>query len=154
MSELLDTAVKLLREQMPKLETGADRTLEKGIERAREWARTTPEAGEAVRGAMLDALDSVDIAAPHLAHLASFELRALFERVFSGYGANEDTRLTYFRTQATYDERIRAQKEGTLALLEAKLAREESWDAFVEMLKDIGQLALRTVIPVLLAAAV
>lgn len=153
MDPLLEAAVTELKRQLPRIESGSEKGLLKGIARAREWAETDETLGTLrVRSAMLEALDRVEITAPHLAHLAGHNLVAVLEHVFHGEGQNYATRSEYFRTVAGFEERRRAAAANALERLEATLAQEEDWEAFTDMISDIGQLALRTLVPLLLAA--
>ena len=150
---LLDAAMKAIREQLPRIEAETERGLVGGLQRARDWVNTSPDAGTPeLRGAMLEALDRVEITAPSLAHITGHNLTAVLERVFAGVGASDDTRKLYFRTRLGYEEARQAMQNRTLEKLKRQLAKEESWDDFVEMLEDIGQMALRVLVPVILAA--
>lgn len=150
MDDMLQAAVEALRKQLPKLEDASERGLESGLERARDWAHDNTEP--AVRAPLLDALDRVEASKESLAHLAGDSLSAVLERVFLGLGADAETRADYFPTALTYEQTREAMQERTRAKLERQLAREESWDEFTEMLEEIGMLALRAVLPLLLAA--
>lgn len=151
--EVLQATVKLLRKYVPQAERGADKGLQKGIERAREWIDSAPNVGSpAFRGQLHEALDRVEVSTGAMSHLADHALTSLLERVFYGLGADEETRREFFRTELGYEETRQAMQNRTLAKLERQLAREEAWDEFVEMLEDIGQMALRAVVPILLAA--
>lgn len=156
MADLLERAVEALREKgLPKADKAVDRGLSKAIEKAREWVQSDEGlafGGAPVRAAALDGLDRIERAAPSLGHLASREIRGLFEQVFQGYGSSEEVRNTYFRTAATYEERIERAYELASYLAEETIDREKAWEEFKALLKDLGTLALRTLVPLVLAA--
>ncbi len=150
---LLDGLVSELRKHVPQAQAGIDKGLESGIQRAREWVATHPQAGNPeMREAMAEALDRVELAAPSLAHLAGHNLVAVLSLAFDGRGADDDVRSSYFQTELGYEERRKHMRNRTLAKAERQLAKEESWDDFKDLLGDLGQLALRAIVPVLLAA--
>lgn len=153
MDEVLDKLVTELKKQLPKIESGAEKGLAQGLDRAREWAETHPSLGsDKLRKAMLDAIDRVDLAAPALSHLVGHNLVAVLDLVYTGNAEDHETRKEYFKTQLGFEERNKAAAANALARFEQTIATEEAWDEFLDMLEDIGQLALRALVPVLLAA--
>lgn len=151
-SDVLNSLVAQIKSQMPRIEAGAERGIGEAVARARGWAETADLGLPETRAAVVAAIDRVDAAQPALAHLSGVLLANLLERVYFGVGATGDTRAAYFPSSAGFDEARRAMHELTLAKSQRKVARDEAWDEFVAMLKDIGQIALKAVVPILLAA--
>ena len=78
--------------------------------------------------------------------------RALAVLAQLGAGREDEARLLYLAAGATLAERLAASEALTLATLAATRERELAWDEVRSLLQDAGQLALRVLIPVLLAA--
>lgn len=155
MSGLLNSAVEVLRDYgYPQLDSRAENAFADAVAAAREFLGNDENAfdfgGPVIRAAALDGLDRVDVASPHLVHLATDEVKGLLEAVFRGLGADDTVRNDYFRL--TYEERRAAMHATTDELAAETERRNAAWRAFQDMLQDVGSLALRTLIPLLLAA--
>ena len=151
---LADDAVALLRSKgYPKLEEGAERGLEKAIERAKDYLRSDEGlgwGGAPVRAAALDGLDRLSVMVPHTAHLAADEVRGLLDAAFAGLGLDVTTQHDYFGL--TFEER-RGIMHGLTDELAAEVEkRNKAWEAWKDTLRDLGTLALRTLVPLVLAA--
>lgn len=149
-SDVLNSLVAQIRAQMPRIQAGANRGIDEALSRARKWADEA-DLGLA-KDAVVASLDRVEQSKPALEHLSGVLLANLLERVYFGVGATDDTRMAYFPSSAGFDEARRAMHELTLAKSQRKVARDEAWDEFKAMLRDVGKLALQAVVPVLLAA--
>lgn len=69
-----------------------------------------------------------------------------------GAGRENEARLLYLETSATLEERLAASEASTVATLAAAREREEAWDEVLTIAREVGALALKALIPVLLAA--
>lgn len=151
---IADEAVELLRRKgYPRLEEGAERGLAKAMDRAREYLRSMEAydwGGPTVRAAALDGLDRLDVVTPELAYLAADEVKGLLESAFRGLGLDQTTKNDYF--SVPYEDRRAAMHELTDELAAETERREKAWEAWKAALRDIGTLALRTLVPLLLAA--
>lgn len=132
-----------------------DGWLDKGIERARDMLeRQVSEATRPLEVAMAelgrDALDAVDERKGALATLG--KARALAVLVQLGAGREDEARLLYLATAATFGELLAASEASTQATLAATRAREEAWDEIKKLAKEVGAIALKALIPILLAA--
>lgn len=137
------------------VEDRADGWLDKGLERAGDLLeRQASEATRPLEVALVelgrDALDAVEARKSALASLG--KARALAVLVQLGAGREDEARLLYLATAATFEERLAASEASTVATLAATRAREEAWDEVKQLAKEVGAIALKTLIPILLAA--
>lgn len=151
---LADDAVELLRSKgYPAIEAGADRGLASALGRARDYLRSDDAldwGGAPVRAAALDALDRIEVAVPHLAHLGADEAKGLLEATFRGLGLDDTTHNDFFAI--SFEERRRVKWQIADDLAAETERRNEAWRAWKAALRDVGTLALRALVPLLLAA--
>lgn len=133
----------------------AEGWLDRGIDRARDLLeRQAVAARQPVEVALAElgreALAAIEERKAPLAALG--RARALAVLAQLGAGREDEARLLYLAAGATLAERLAASEALTLATLAATRERELAWDEVRSLLQDAGQLALRVLIPVLLAA--
>ncbi|MCA8923988.1 MAG: hypothetical protein KDD82_19415 [Planctomycetes bacterium] len=153
---------------MSDLEVYVDWLRDRGVERVDELAERAAEAGLDKATAWLDGagreLLSADLAdaaregveglraaAPHLGTLSRTQASGILSHVFRG-GATDRASLELAAAALAFDERLKAQRAGSLAKLREELAEQHAWDEIAATLKAVGLDALKAAIPLLLAA--
>lgn len=154
MSGLLEDSVKALRKWWaPAAERAAEKGIDRAVDRAKEWVASDGAAllgGPVVRAAMLDGLDKIKRASPSMAHLTAAEVEGLLDWTFKGYGGDGQVMREFFGV--SYEDRRSAMHDVTDAIAALAADRAHAWAEFQAMLKEIGTLALRTLIPLVVAA--
>lgn len=130
--------------------------LDKGIDRARDLLeRQASEATRPVEVALAelgrDALEAVEERKGALAHLG--KARMLSVLVQLGAGREDEARLLYLASGASsFEELLAASDKSTAATAVATHAREKAWTEVRDLAKEVGAIALKALIPILLAA--
>lgn len=112
-----------------------------------------PERHSEERAALALALQGLNALDEHkaaLAHLGRARLAGTL--AYLGVGRNAEARRLFLAGGASFAERRAASAASTAATHEAAEAREAAWREVEQMANDVGQLALRALFPLLLAA--
>lgn len=110
----------------------------------------TPGLGGLAHEAGAAALLALDGHKDDLAVLGRFG--AAFALAAFGAGETDERVLDYLRQSATFEERLAAQRDASAALDQATADREAAWASLKETLQDVGRVAVRYVVPFLVAA--
>lgn len=143
---------------MSLLDKAADKAHAVVDEEADDWLRKGVVAGRKY----LDRLDPVerdaaaralDLVEEHQDALADVgRARLLAAIAWTGLGETERARRAWLAGGATFAERRAASAVSTARTLEETQRREKAWEEFQKFAKEAGLVALRVVLPILLAA--
>jgi len=138
---LVDKLPGLIEDKSPEV-------LRKGLGKAKELADEHLNGPE--RDLAKNAIDKIANKSDQLAHLGVSGVLGLVTQFH--LGDKEKARLSYLAEVATFEERIAAAQESNREAVRARINRQRAWEDVREVLTDIGQIALK-VIPLLLMAA-
>lgn len=145
---LLDTAGRAADEHM---DDWVDKLLDRAGKLLDDAAPVGPPGlGSLSHEAGAAALIALEGHKDDLARLGRFG--AAFALAAFGAGETEEQILTWLRQGATFEERLKAQADATSALSQATAEREAAWDSLKKTLQDVGRVAVRYVVPFLVAA--
>lgn len=138
---LIDKLSKLAENKSPEV-------IDRVVKRARQLADDNLNGPE--RDIAKRALDRIGEASEALGHLGSGGLISLLARFH--LGDEEEARLAFLAGSASYEELRKASHDLGEAAMRDRLNREAYWAEVRELVKDLGQIAVK-VIPLLLMAA-
>lgn len=138
-----ESGVKLLEERGP---GWIDKALDKTVELARDAGLDPNEAALAI--------DAAEVVREHKGALTGVAVDAFRNTMALAWDGQIDAaRRAFLETEASYDERRAAMQAGTDATYKDRVEREAAWAELADMFEEIGKMALKALVPILLAAA-
>ncbi len=138
---LLDKLANLAEDRSPEV-------VERIVERAKHLADENLNGPE--RDIAKMALDKISDKSTSLGHLGAGGLVSLLARFH--LGEEDQAEVDYLAQGATFSERLAASRDASEEAIRERVNRERAWAEVRDLLKDLGQIAVK-VIPLILMAA-